>query len=137
MSANLSQSSLDYGLYEFEKYGYVMPPPLKHNGGWFSGQGFNGEHGTVPVVADVDDMMYRNLESAKGVSEARFQYPGINRAGNNTQQMTGIVNKGGHHCISDAEVEAHMRPDEKIKRVVPHDPQAYQSGGSTSMHAKW
>lgn len=128
-------SSLDYGVYDFSNYGYIMPPPPKLNGGLYTGTPFNNDAGysTVKVIPDVDYMMNINLKSAKGVSEAQLHYPGNNRPGNSIQDMTGLQRYSNNNdilCISDSVINSMERPDEKVKRVMPYDLR-------TSSHSLW
>ena len=87
-------SQLNYGLYEFEKYGYMEAPPPKLNGGLYTGEPFNGAHGNYPVKPDAVYMTNENLRSANGPVEGLFHYPGNNRPGNNSQKMTGVKHSG-------------------------------------------
>lgn len=124
-----NNSSLNYGIYDFEKYGYMKPPQPKLNGGLYTGEEFkdDAEYGNVQVVADVDYLMYENLKSAKGPDEARFHYPGYVRPGNNIQLMPGIVDYSNHHnikCVSNKEV---LKSKEEATKVEPYNPnQQYQ-----------
>jgi hypothetical protein len=124
-----NNSSLNYGIYDFEKYGYMKPPQPKLNGGLYTGEEFkdDAEYGNVQVVADVDYLMYENLKSAKGPDEARFHYPGSIRPGNNIQLMPGIVDYSNHHnikCVSNKEV---LKSKEEATKVEPYNPnQQYQ-----------
>lgn len=101
-----NNSSLNYGIYDFEKYGYMSVPQPKLNGGHYSGEKFHqdAEYATIPVKPDVDFMMSENLKSARGPDEGRFHYPGYTRPGNNSQQMPGVVTYSNQHnikCISN------------------------------------
>jgi hypothetical protein len=137
-----SHTTLSFGIYDFDKYGYVTAPVPKLNGGLYSGEPFaeGASYASVPVVADVDNMMYHNLASANSVSEARLHYPSNNRPGNSMQEMPGLRRYSAKHnilCISDSQVGKIQRPDEVVKRVIPHDPMSVQSGRSTTSHAAW
>lgn len=119
-----NNSSLNYGIYNFEKYGYMKPPKPRLNGGHYTGEEFkqDAKYGTVPVIADVDYLMYENLKSANGPDEARFHYPGEVRAGNNTQEMPGLVKYSNHHnikCVSNKEVH---KSKEDTYNVEPYNP---------------
>ena len=61
-----NNSTLQYGNYEFEKYGYTKVPEPKLNGGWFTGEKFNegAGYGTVKVVPEIDYIMYENAAIA-------------------------------------------------------------------------
>ena len=122
-----NNSTLQYGNYEFEKYGYTKAPKPRLNGGWFTGEKFakDAEYGTVNVIPDVDYMMYENLKSARGPDEARFHYPGYTRPGNNSQEMPGVVkysNKHNMKCISNKAV--HESKKEIEDELEPYDPNA-------------
>ena len=119
-----NNSSLNYGIYDFEKYGYMKPPQPKLNGGLYTGEEFNkdSDYGNVKVIADVDYLMYENLKSAKGPDEGRFHYPGSTRPGNNVQLMPGLVEYSNHHsikCVSNKEVH---KSKEDTYNVEPYNP---------------
>tara|TARA_B110000259_G_scaffold188082_1_gene244838 strand:+ start:94 stop:480 length:387 start_codon:yes stop_codon:yes gene_type:complete len=120
-----NNSSLQYGNYEFEKYGYSKVPTPKLNGGWFTGEKFNENlgHGTVKVVPEIDYIMYENLKSARGVDESRFHYPGYTRPGNNKQENSGVVkysNKHNMKCISNKAIRKSIQ--EMMDDLQPYDP---------------
>jgi len=120
-----NNSTLQYGNYEFEKYGYTKVPKPKLNGGWFTGEKFNkdAEYGNVHVIPDIDYIMYENLKSARGPDESRFHYPGYTRPGNNKQETPGIVTYSNKHtmkCISNKHI--HKSKQEIIDDLEPYDP---------------
>lgn len=122
-----NNSTLQYGNYEFEKYGYAKVPEPKLNGGWFTGEKFNEDvgYGTVKVIPEVDYIMYENLKSARGPDEARFHYPGYTRPGNNKQESPGIVSYSNKHimkCVSNEAI--HKSKQEIIDDLEPYDPNA-------------
>tara|TARA_Y100000389_G_scaffold6918_1_gene6639 strand:+ start:33 stop:419 length:387 start_codon:yes stop_codon:yes gene_type:complete len=119
-----NNSSLSYGIYDFEEHGYMKPPKPRLNGGLYTGEEFkeDAEYGNVPVVSDVDYMMSENLKSARGPDEARFHYPGNVRPGNNIQLMPGLVEYSNHHhikCVSNKEVH---KSKEEVLNVEPYNP---------------
>jgi len=100
-------STLQYSDYEFEKYGYMQPKPPALNGGLYTGEKFNGPHGNVPVQADAEYLITKNLASANPPIEGRFHYPGYTRPGNNKQNLPGTRQYSNiHHfrCLSNKEL---------------------------------
>ena len=123
-----NNSSLNYGMYEFEKYGYMKPPKPRLNGGHYIGEEFeeNAEYGTVPVVSDVGYMMFENLKSAKGPDESRFHYPGYTRPGNNVQEMPGVIKYSNNHNIKCISNKAVHKSKEQVENVVePYNPNSH------------
>lgn len=122
-----NNSTLNYGVYDFKKYGYIAPPKPKLNGGHYVGQPFHedAEYGNVPVIADVDYIMSENLKSARGPDEGRFHYPGNVRPGNNMQEMPGVVqysNQNNIKCVSNKAV--HKSKESVEQNVEPYNPNA-------------
>lgn len=101
----MSQSSINFAPYQHGNY--VPPPPLKLNGGLYTGEPFakDAPWGNVPVVADVDYMIQHNLRSANPPVQALFQYPGGVRPGNNYQAQTGLIKPDGYDFICTPCVE--------------------------------
>ena len=91
--------SLQFSPYHYDNY--VPPPPLKLNGGLYTGEPFakGAPWANVPVVADIDYMIHYNLRSANPPIEALFQYPGTVRPGNNSQNMSGIAKPEGYDFL--------------------------------------
>ena len=117
-------SRLNYGLYEFEKYGYMEAPPPKLNGGLYTGEPFNGVHGNYPVKPDAVYMTNENLRSANGPVEGLFHYPGNNRPGNNSQKMTGVKQFSSNtniQCLDDNTVNSTRSQLSKTNTVTPYD----------------
>ena len=58
-------SQLNYGLYEFDKYGYMQPPPPKLNGGLYTGQPFKYDN-KIELEQDPEKTPWSNshIESA-------------------------------------------------------------------------
>jgi len=54
-----------------------------------------GPHCTIPVKPEVSNMINNNLKSANPPPEALTQYPGTDRIGNNSMQMSGVSNYVG------------------------------------------
>jgi hypothetical protein len=117
-------SQLNYGLYEFDKYGYMQPPSPKLNGGLYTGEPFKGPYGNYKVTPDAVYMTNQNLKTAKGPTEGLFHYPGNNRPGNNSQNMTGVKqfsNNTNIQCLDDNIVNSTRDELSKINKVTPHD----------------
>lgn len=121
-----NNSTLNYGIYDFEKYGYTQAPKPKLNGGHYTGEPFakNAEYATVQVIPDVDYMMYENLKSARGPDEGRFHYPGSVRPGNNFQKNPGVVDYSNKHNIKCVSNKAIYESKKEIEdEVEGYDPE--------------
>lgn len=119
------KSSLNYGLYDFDKHGYMKPKKPEKNGGLYTGEEFNRnkDYGNVPTINDVDYLMAHNLKSALGPDEGRFHYPGYTRPGNNYQENPGLKKYSNQHniyCISNKEIYKSKISNEW--RVEPYNP---------------
>ncbi len=61
------------------------------NAGIFSGEQATGPWGSIKVEPTTTNYINNNLKSADPPLQALTQYPGTDRGGNNTQEMTGVV----------------------------------------------
>jgi hypothetical protein len=79
----------------------VPPPAPKLNGGLYTGQPFapDAPYANVPVVPDAGYLTHYNLQSAEPPEDARTQYPGWERPGNNHQPVPGVVKADGPYAI--------------------------------------
>lgn len=82
---------LQFAEYEFEKYGYMPPPPPSLNGGLYTGESFKGPWGNVPVIPDATYMINKNLVRGNGyvAPGSTFQYP-PSRQGNSFVDWNGL-----------------------------------------------
>jgi hypothetical protein len=89
-----------------EQSSQVTIPPRALNGGLYTGEPFqkNAPWANVPAIPDVDFLtQHRVADDDLILDEARFQYPGTVRPGNNNQSMPGVTTHGPHgfSCIKD------------------------------------
>jgi len=72
------------------------------NGGLYTGEPFakGAPWANIPQVPDTDYMTHVALMSANPPADAMFQYPGYNRAGNNSQKMPGVTFSKAIACNS-------------------------------------
>ena len=61
------------------------------NAGLFSGPQATGPWGSIKVEPTTHNYINNNLKSANPPPQALTQYQGTDRAGNNTQEMSGVV----------------------------------------------
>lgn len=102
----MNKSSLEYGNYDFKKYGYMKAPEPRVNGGLYTGKKAVGDYVSIPVSSDIGILTNENLRSANGPVEGLFHYPGYNRPGNNSQETPGIVKYSNVHNIKGLSSEA-------------------------------
>lgn len=79
-------------------------PPRSLNGGLYTGEPFkkNAAWANVPAIPDVDFLTQQRVSDYEGVNQARFQYPGSVRPGNNSQKMPGVIQgPSGLQCIKN------------------------------------
>lgn len=71
-------------------YAQILPP-RELNGGLYTGQPFAPDAAwrNFPALPDAGYMVHVNLRSADPPEEARYQFPGAMRAGNNSTVMYG------------------------------------------------
>ena len=121
VQANDSVSSLSYGVYDFNKYGYVMAPPPKLNGGLYGGQPFaSRSYGNNPVIMDTTHIMRNTMRSAGGLSETRMHLPDHTRGGNNLTDMSGLTQYSSTLnmiCVPDTEIDAPVKIKPFERRV--------------------
>ena len=102
----MNKSSLEYGNYNFQKYGYMKVPEPKVNGGLYIGKKGVGNYANISVSSDIGTLTNENLRSANGPVDGLFHYPGYNRPGNNNQKTPGIVKYSNRHDIKGLSSEA-------------------------------
>jgi hypothetical protein len=125
VSPNFASSTLEYGNYEFEKYGYTPIPSYSINGGRLSGIQYSSNlpwsNKNVSYEENIQRFNYINgLNNINETpTEALFQYSGNIRPGNHYQNMPGVVNPSNKHsmqCIDNNKIQeiAIQRGDPKI-----------------------
>ena len=120
----MNKSSLEYGNYNFQKYGYMKAPEPKVNGGLYTGEKAVGDHANISVSSDIGTLTNNNLRSANGPVEGLFHYPGYNRPGNNSQKMTGVKQFSSNtniQCLDDNTVNSTRSQLSKTNTVTPYD----------------
>lgn len=114
-------SSLDYGNYEFEKYGYMPPSKPMHNGGWYSGESFalGAPYATVATVADTEPLMTDTIRIGNQVNEAHFhrsgERPGNNYVKRDATYYSRITPKNTTPCLTNSAIQ-------KQNPIKPYDP---------------
>lgn len=128
------------------------PPPMPVlNGGLYTGEPFakDAPYANIPLVPDAGYMTHYNLKSANPPDDARYQYPGGPRPGNNVQPMPGIQQAPGPFglycstaaCSSKAPAPVfskyyHLVPESLARCPVPaesstwHPPPAFPGSSS-------
>ena len=118
----MNKSSLEYGLYEFDKYGYMQAPKPKLNGGLYTGEPFKGNYGNIPVSSDIGELVNENLRSSNGPVEGLFHIPGNIRPGNNEQKLPGYAkysDKNNFKCLSSKAIYEIIQERNNNKKVLP------------------
>lgn len=89
---------LQFGLYDFEKYGYMSTPTPSLNGGLYTGEEFhrNAPHRNFPVSPDTTVYLNENLQNGNEVApyEATVMYPPT-RKGNSFVEWKGLTKYEG------------------------------------------
>lgn len=110
-----TQRKMNFADYNFDKVGYIPPPPPSLNGGLYTGTPFqkNAPWANVPVVPDTTFILQNNLPK-DAPFQAKYQYPPT-RQGNSHVEWTGLQKYEGT-AINSGPFEIYCAPCKPIEK---------------------